>query len=321
MATKVALEGQKNTLLASSQPITAAIHRTWGLATTPTVLSLLAGDKVLIIRGADTKLIDKDAFGGGVLASIDAGYGIYIDDTDPANPIVNNFSPWKQPAQCATTANITLTGEQTIDGFATSLTRVLVKNQSAPAENGVYISAPGAWARDAVQDAGVELQGAVIVVTEGSTNANTAWQQTADGITIGSTSIVWVRFGGATIGGTIGATQVAFGASTDTLTGEGDLTFEASPNRLNVGASTSSSDGIIVVGGSGTGHGTITGGGGALTIEGGDLTIQSNPTHFISIKTNTIERVRFTNAGEMQVNGSSGTAGNALISGGAGATL
>jgi hypothetical protein len=79
MATKAELEGEKNTLLASAQPITAVIHRSWAqkiidelynatsrgkvLAVTDAVLSLSAGDKVVITRGADTKLIDKDKFG------------------------------------------------------------------------------------------------------------------------------------------------------------------------------------------------------------------------------------------------------------------
>jgi hypothetical protein len=77
--TQAELEAQKNTLLASAQPITANIHRSWGqkiidelynalsrgkvLATTASVLSITTGDKVVIIRGADAKLIDKDVFG------------------------------------------------------------------------------------------------------------------------------------------------------------------------------------------------------------------------------------------------------------------
>lgn len=77
--TKAELEAQKNTLLASGQPITAIIHRSWGqkvidelydvvsrgkvLGATDTVLSLSSGDKVVIIRGSDAKLIDKDKFG------------------------------------------------------------------------------------------------------------------------------------------------------------------------------------------------------------------------------------------------------------------
>jgi len=46
-----------------------------------------------------------------------------------------------------TTADITLSGEQTIDSILTSTDRVLVKDQSDATENGIYVSAAGAWTR------------------------------------------------------------------------------------------------------------------------------------------------------------------------------
>lgn len=113
------------------------------------------------------------------------------------NEIINRVAglAWKSPVTVATTANITLSGEQTIDGFATSSSRVLVKNQSTPSQNGIYISDAGAWTRATDADTGVDLQNATVSVNEGSTNANTTWNQISDGITIGSTSIVWTQFG------------------------------------------------------------------------------------------------------------------------------
>src|SRR5918995_879202 len=54
---------------------------------------------------------------------------------------------WKQPVLLATTANITLAGEQSIDGTTTSEDRVLVKNQTDTTQNGIYVSSSGAWAR------------------------------------------------------------------------------------------------------------------------------------------------------------------------------
>jgi hypothetical protein len=53
----------------------------------------------------------------------------------------------KGPCACATTANITLSGEQTIDGVLTAESRVLVKNQTDPAENGIYRTSTGDWTR------------------------------------------------------------------------------------------------------------------------------------------------------------------------------
>jgi len=54
------------------------------------------------------------------------------------------------PARCATTATITLSGLQTIDTISVSAgDRVLVKNQSSGVQNGIYIVASGAWTRSA----------------------------------------------------------------------------------------------------------------------------------------------------------------------------
>ena len=105
----------------------------------------------------------------------------------------------KGDCRIATTANITLSGLQTIDGVLTvALDRVLVKDQTDPKENGIYISGAGAWSRSSDCDTGTELRGAVTSVDEGTTNADTTWRQTADNITIGSTNIVWVQYGAST---------------------------------------------------------------------------------------------------------------------------
>src|SRR6478736_6645284 len=54
----------------------------------------------------------------------------------------------KDSVRAATTANITLSGTQTIDGVALSAAdRVLVKNQTNAAQNGIWVVASGAWSR------------------------------------------------------------------------------------------------------------------------------------------------------------------------------
>ena len=51
---------------------------------------------------------------------------------------------WKDAVLVATTANITLSGTQTIDGIAVSADdRVLVKDQSTGSQNGIYACASG----------------------------------------------------------------------------------------------------------------------------------------------------------------------------------
>jgi hypothetical protein len=117
---------------------------------------------------------------------------LYVDS------IAQGLSP-KQAVKCATTANITLSGLQTIDTYTTlSGDRVLVKNQGTSAQNGIYIASTTAWTRSTDMDVWSEVPGAYTVVINGSTNANTSWVTTAaDTGTIGVTAMPWVQFSGS----------------------------------------------------------------------------------------------------------------------------
>ncbi len=95
----------------------------------------------------------------------------------------------------ATTANITLSGEQTIDGVLTSASRVLVKNQSAPAQNGIYVSAAGAWARAADADSWAELVGLYVFVSGGTAQGSRGYTcNVAAGGTLGTTAVAFGQF-------------------------------------------------------------------------------------------------------------------------------
>lgn len=102
--------------------------------------------------------------------------------------------------RAATTANITLSGVQTIDGVAVGAgDRVLVKDQSTGSGNGIYTAASGAWTRAADFDASSEVLGASCFVSEGTTLGNTVWVLTTDGaITLGSTALTFVQTNGGT---------------------------------------------------------------------------------------------------------------------------
>lgn len=107
----------------------------------------------------------------------------------------------KEPVRAATTANITLSGAQTIDGVSiVAGDRVLVKDQGTASANGIYVAASGSWTRATDFDASSELLGAIVFVSEGTTLGNSNWQMTTDApITIGTTALVWVQTGaGAT---------------------------------------------------------------------------------------------------------------------------
>jgi hypothetical protein len=102
----------------------------------------------------------------------------------------------KGPCRVATTANITLSGEQTIDGIAVVTDeRVLVKNQTTGSDNGIWICDTGPWrrAKDFNKTKDVKT-GTLVVVVGGSTNVG-IWQiTTADPVTVGTTSVVFTNF-------------------------------------------------------------------------------------------------------------------------------
>jgi hypothetical protein len=98
-----------------------------------------------------------------------------------------------------TTANITLSGLQTIDGYTTlSGDRVLVKNQSLSQNNGIYVASASAWTRATDMDTWAEVPGAFTFVENGTNQADTGWVCTSNaGGTIGTTPITFTQFSGA----------------------------------------------------------------------------------------------------------------------------
>lgn len=96
--------------------------------------------------------------------------------------------------------NVTLSGAQTIDGISSGNgQRILIKDQTAPAENGIYVSnASGAWARSADANTWDELVSAYVFVETGSTQADSGWVCTVNaGGTLGVTAVTWAQFSSA----------------------------------------------------------------------------------------------------------------------------
>ena len=105
----------------------------------------------------------------------------------------------KASVRVATTANITLSGTQTIDGIAVVANdRVLVKNQTTTSQNGIYVAAAGAWSRTTDADTWNELISAFTFVEEGTTNGDNGFVSTVNaGGTLGVTAVTFVQFSGA----------------------------------------------------------------------------------------------------------------------------
>lgn len=120
-----------------------------------------------------------------------------ITNKQYVDSIAQGLNP-KQAVKCATTANITLSGLQTIDTYTTLAgDRVLVKNQGTSSENGIYIAGSSAWTRATDMDVWSEVPGAYTVILNGN-QAQTGWVCTAsDTGTIGVTAMPWVQFSGS----------------------------------------------------------------------------------------------------------------------------
>ena len=106
---------------------------------------------------------------------------------------VNADSAHKVPVKAATSGNITLSGEQTIDGIScVTDDRVLVKDQTDGSENGIYSVDTSSWTRTPDFDGALDVvQGTSVLVNQGTANKGYWRITTADPITIGTTAIVF----------------------------------------------------------------------------------------------------------------------------------
>lgn len=101
---------------------------------------------------------------------------------------------------CATTgSNITLSGEQTIDGVTTNLSRVLVKDQSNPAQNLIYLSGPGAWTPVTDAPLGSDIGLHMVAVRGGTVNFGKSFivLNLPGSATVGTSAITWEQAGSA----------------------------------------------------------------------------------------------------------------------------
>lgn len=107
---------------------------------------------------------------------------------------------FKQPANYTTNGNITLSGlaVQANGDWTSTLTagdRILVKNQTSGANNGIYVAAAGAWARSADANTWAEIVSAYLFVLSGTTWAGSSWVDTNQtGGTLGTTPVTFVQF-------------------------------------------------------------------------------------------------------------------------------
>ena len=140
--------------------------------------------------------------------------------SDRRNGVIGDYAI-KTPVKIATTANITLSGLQTIDGtLLVEGDRVLVKNQSTTADNGIYEADTGTWSRAADFNGPFDIvKGTLIPVTDGTVNSASYWFiSTSNPITIGTTGLAFTR--------------VALGVAADPITATGITVVDGSANTI-----------------------------------------------------------------------------------------
>jgi hypothetical protein len=92
------------------------------------------------------------------------------------------FGTPKYKVQTVATANVTaLTGEQTIGGFTTSASTILLAGQTDKTQNGVWVTGSGAWHRPTDADSWNEVLNLFVYIV-GGTAAGSAWVITGPSI-------------------------------------------------------------------------------------------------------------------------------------------
>lgn len=185
------LDGSFNTFIGQGQPFYATLN--------PIQSGLTITNST--INSTSIGLITPSS---GVFTNISTTTGSI--STTPVNPtnIVNKSYvdaylqglSFKAPAQVATTANITLFGLQTIDGYTTLVgDRVLVKNQTTQQDNGIYLTSASAWTRSSDAATYAELVAAFLFIENGTSQTGSAWVSTIpQNGTFGVTPITFTQF-------------------------------------------------------------------------------------------------------------------------------
>lgn len=206
----------------------------------------------------------------------------------------------KEAVRVATTANITLSGVQTIDGVSTAAgNRVLVKDQTAAEFNGIYIVAAGAWSRSTDFDSLSpidEINKSIVAVQEGTSNAGKIFVQQGTVTTLGVDPINFVFYN--SVSSLVGGDGITISGSNIEVDHDGQgLQFSGNQLALELDGSTlsKSASGIKVADNGITetqlntsvaGNGLTGGGGSALAVNTGDgIEIVSNQ---VSVKSSDI---------------------------------
>ena len=181
------------------------------------------------------QLADATSTVSGVTPTADAHFATkgYVDGVSQGLDI-------KEAVKVATTANITLSGTQTIDGVSVSADeRVLVKNQSTATENGLYLCKASTWARTDDLATGDDASSVFVFVDQGTVNADNGFVCSTNkgSAVVGTNNLAFTQFSGAgQITAGDGLDKSGNTLSLD-LKANGGLVIESTELALNLAAS------------------------------------------------------------------------------------
>jgi nitrous oxidase accessory protein NosD len=143
---------------------------------------------------------------------------------------------WASACAVAATSNVaSLSGEQTIDGVLTSTSRVLLTGQSTTSQNGIYVTAAGAWSRATDMDQTGEFVGKWVPVSAGTSNSG-IWRCTNTAApTVGSDPIGFEKLPIASLSAD-GTTITLTGSTLSRSALTGDVTASAGSAATTVTA-------------------------------------------------------------------------------------
>lgn len=201
---------------------------------------------------------------------------------------------WKDEVVAATTANGALAtafeDSDTLDGVTLATgDRILLKDQTDPTENGVYVVAvSGAPTRAADADSATDLNNATVFVLGGTVNEGRAYTQITKNPAVGSDDIVFAIFGGGTTysadgqGIELSGTQFQLELDGTTLTKSGSglrigsgaagsgITEASGVLAVNTGTGLEVSSDAVRIAAAAAGDGLTGGAGSALAVNVGD---------------------------------------------------
>ena len=281
------LDGSFSTFIGQSQPFYATTNPSQsGLSITNSTINSSTIGATSPSTGAFTSLsTTTGTVATSPTSNTDIANKLYVDT------VAQGLNP-KNACQVATLVNITLSGLQSIDSYTTLAgDRVLVKNQSTQANNGIYVASASTWTRATDMDIWSEVPGAYTVILNGG-QSSTGWVCTATATgTINVTAMPWSQFSlnatyyagtGLSLSSNTfsitntGVTAATYGSASQSLTAivnaQGQLTSLAAQSIAIANTqvsglgtmSTQNANSVSITGGSITGT-TISGSTGAFT--------------------------------------------------------